>query len=157
MPRSTFSGVIGSKSTRTPTASKMALAIAGIGELAVISPTPLAPNGPSSRRALEDDILEVRQVARARHQIFVEVDRPMRAVGIIGLGRLVERMAHAHPGAADDLLLDHPRIERAADLVGALQRQHRDLAGLGVDLDLGDRAGMGIAGGGRILPVSGSG
>ena len=43
MPRRTFSGVMGSESTRTPTASKIALAMAGIGELAVISPTPLAP------------------------------------------------------------------------------------------------------------------
>src|SRR5262249_59867160 len=46
-PLSTFSGVIGRESTLTPTASKIALAIAGIGELAVISPTPLAPKGPS--------------------------------------------------------------------------------------------------------------
>src|SRR5215211_280886 len=44
--RSTFSGVIGRSVICTPMASVTAFAIAGIGELAVISPTPLAPNGP---------------------------------------------------------------------------------------------------------------
>src|SRR5690606_7757399 len=42
-PRRIFSGVIGMVVTRTPQASKMAFAMAGIGELAVISPMPLAP------------------------------------------------------------------------------------------------------------------
>ena len=36
----------GIDSSRTPTASKIALEIAGIGAFAVISPMPLAPNGP---------------------------------------------------------------------------------------------------------------
>src|SRR4029077_17235278 len=48
MARSTFSGVIGNSSTRTPTALKIALATAGITGLAHISPGPLAPNGPSA-------------------------------------------------------------------------------------------------------------
>ncbi|GCC47867.1 hypothetical protein chiPu_0031898, partial [Chiloscyllium punctatum] len=45
--RSTFSGVIGRSSIRTPTALKIALATAGSTGLAHISPGPLAPNGPS--------------------------------------------------------------------------------------------------------------
>ena len=101
--------------------------------------------------ALQDRALEDRQVAGAGHQIFVEVDRAVRAVGVVRLGRLVERVAHAHPGAADDLLLDHFRVQRAADLIGALQREHRHLAGLGVDLDLRHRAGMRVAGRGAHL------
>ena len=80
------------------------------------------------------------------HQILVEVGAAMVAVGIIGLGRLVERVADAHPRAADELLLDHFRVQRAADLEHVLDRQHGDLAGLVVDLDLGHRAGMGVAG-----------
>src|SRR5260221_162542 len=46
--RSTFSGVIGRSSMRTPTALKIALATAGKIGLAHISPGPLAPNGPSA-------------------------------------------------------------------------------------------------------------
>jgi hypothetical protein len=41
--RSTFSGVIGRSQICTPIASVTALAIAGIGGLAVISPTPFMP------------------------------------------------------------------------------------------------------------------
>src|ERR1044071_1246455 len=44
--RSTRSGVNGICVSRAPHASKIALAIAGIGALAVISPIPLAPYGP---------------------------------------------------------------------------------------------------------------
>jgi hypothetical protein len=47
MARSTFSGVMGNSSMRTPTALKMALATAGSTGLAHISPGPLPPNGPS--------------------------------------------------------------------------------------------------------------
>ena len=43
------------------------------------------------------------------------------------------------------------RVERAAELVGRVHLDHRDLAGLVVDLDLGDEAGMGVAGRGRHL------
>ena len=76
----------------------------------------------------------------------------MRAVGIIGLGRLIECMRHAHPCAADDLLLDHARIEGAANLIGALERQHLDIARFGIDFDFSHRAGVRITGGRRHLP-----
>ena len=75
----------------------------------------------------------------------------MAGIGIIGLRRLVERVADPHPGAADELLLDQPRIERAAEFVGAVHPDHRHFAGLVVDLDLGDQAGMGVAGRRRHL------
>ena len=68
----------------------------------------------------------------------------MGAVRVIGFGRLIERMAHAHPGAADDLLMRHGGIHRPADLVGVGELQDRDLAGFVIDLDLCDGAGMGL-------------
>src|SRR5258707_15802099 len=46
--RKTFSGVIGKSRMRTPTASSIALAIAGATVNAPVSPTPFAPKGPSS-------------------------------------------------------------------------------------------------------------
>src|SRR5260221_1819029 len=46
IPRRTRSGVIGKRYIRTPVALKIALAMAPMGGLAVISPNPLAPNGP---------------------------------------------------------------------------------------------------------------
>src|SRR5512146_1817577 len=46
--RSTFSGVTGKSIIHRPVALWIALTIAGMGELAVISPTPLTPNGPST-------------------------------------------------------------------------------------------------------------
>jgi hypothetical protein len=57
-------------------------------------------------------------------------------------------MAHPHPGTADQLLLDQARVERAAQLVGAVHAHHGHLAGFVVDLHLGDQAGVGVAGGG---------
>ena len=85
-------------------------------------------------------------VARTRHQVFDEIARPMAGIGVIGLGRLVERVADAHPGAADELLLDEARIERPAELIGAVHSDHRHFAGLVVDFDFGDQAGVGVAG-----------
>src|SRR3954468_14088947 len=90
-------------------------------------------------------------VARTRHDIFDEVARAVDRVGIIGFGRLVERVTDAHPGAANELLLDQARVERAAELVGRVHADHRDLAGLVVDLNLGDKTGMGVAGRRRHL------
>ena len=95
------SGVIGSVSTRTPTASKIALAIAGIGELA---------------RHLADALGAIGTVGGGRSSTTISISASRRGpgirywlksagrasrFGIIGLGRLVERVAHAHPGAAD--------------------------------------------------------
>ena len=90
-------------------------------------------------------------VAGPRHHIFDEVARPVVRIGIVRLRRLEQRVADAHPGAADELLLDQARIERAAELVGAVHADHRHFAGFVVDLDLGDQAGVGVAGGRRHL------
>ena len=55
-------------------------------------------------------------------------------------------MANCHPRAAHELLFDYLGIKRPADLVDAFEGQNVDFTGLGVYLDLGDRARMGVAG-----------
>ena len=55
-------------------------------------------------------------------------------------------MAHAHPCAADELLLDELRIDGAPDFIGAGHFQHGDVPGLVVDFDLGDQTSVRIAG-----------
>ena len=90
-------------------------------------------------------------VAWSWHQILDEIARAMARIGIVRLRRLVEGVAHAHPGAADELLFDETRIERPTKLVGAVHPHHRDFAGLVVDLDFGDEAGVGVAGRRRHL------
>ena len=136
---------------RTPTALKIALATAGSTGLAHISPGPLAPNGPSAA-GRSSTAMSCGQMSPGPGIRYSTKSRgPWLGIGIIGLGRLVERVADAHPGAADELLLDQPRIERAAELIGAVHPHHRDFAGLVVDLDLGDQAGMGVAGRRRHL------
>src|SRR6202012_4606978 len=54
--RSTASAVIGNSMMRTPTASWMALAIAGDTPKVPDSPTPLAPNGPVCCSALTNSL-----------------------------------------------------------------------------------------------------
>src|ERR1700760_1963620 len=85
-------------------------------------------------------------VAGTRHQILDKVAWAMTRVGIIGLGSFVQRVADTHPGAANKLLFDQSWIQRATELIGAVHAHHGDLAGLLVDLDLDDHAGMGVAG-----------
>ena len=48
-------------------------------------------------------------------------------------------MAHPHPGAADELLLDQFGVQRPANLVGRLHAEHRDLTRFVIDLDLDDQ------------------
>jgi hypothetical protein len=61
-------------------------------------------------------------------------------------------MADAHPGAADELLLDHLGVDDPAELVGARQPQHLDLAGLVIHGDVRDEAGVGEGRVGVHLP-----
>ena len=49
------------------------------------------------------------------------------------------------------MLFDQLRVDRAPDLIGARHFQNGDFAGLVVDLDFGDEAGMRIASRGRHL------
>src|SRR5579871_840482 len=68
------------------------------------------------RGTLQDCDVVRADVAGTGHQIFDKVARAVRRIGIIRLRRFVERMADAHPRAADELLLDQLWIERAAEL-----------------------------------------
>ena len=80
------------------------------------------------------------------HQIFVEVHRPVRPVRIIGFRGFPQGVAHAHPGAADQLLLDQLGVEGAAELIGAVHLRDRDIARLVVHLDIDDQRRMREAG-----------
>ena len=74
-------------------------------------------------------------VAWTGHHILEEVTRPVAGIGVIGLRRLVKRVADPHPGPADQLLLDQAGIERPAQFVSAVHFDpHRHFAhGLVVD------------------------
>jgi hypothetical protein len=47
-----------------------------------------------------------RQIAGARHKVSVEINGSMIARRVIGLGRFPSSVAHAHPGATAQLLLN---------------------------------------------------
>src|SRR5690625_6970943 len=49
---------------------------------------PLAAIGPVGRRALEDRDVVGRDISRARHEVAVEVDRPVVAIRAVGCGGL---------------------------------------------------------------------
>ncbi len=125
-PRSTFSGVNGMVSIRTPTASKIAFAMRGDVRVGAHFARSLALHRghPAAGRS-RTTIFGLGEVARAGHQIFVEVACPACSrLRVIGLCGLVDGVADAHPGAADELLLDHLRVQRPADLEDTLHR-HR--------------------------------
>ncbi len=62
--RNTASAVSGSSVRRTPTASSMALAIAGDTPKVAVSPTPLAPNGPFALIGVDRLVLHHRAARR---------------------------------------------------------------------------------------------
>ena len=90
-------------------------------------------------------------VARPWHQVLDEIARPVAWIRIVRLRGLVEGVADAHPGAADELLLDQARIESPTEFVGAVHPHHRDFAGFVVNLDFGDETSVGVAGRWRHL------
>ena len=75
------SGVIGSVSMRTPTASKMALATRRDLRIGAHLARPLGAVGSIGGGALQHDDLGLGEVAGTRHQIFVEVGAAMVALG----------------------------------------------------------------------------
>jgi hypothetical protein len=60
-------------------------------------------------RALEDRAVLLRDVRRPGHEVAAEVARPVVTSRVVRLGRLEQRVRHAHPGAALDLLRHHRR------------------------------------------------
>ena len=55
---------------------------------------------------------------------------------------LPHRLAHALRDAAMGLAMDDQRVDAAADVVDRGVAGDRDMAGLGIDLDLADRAAV---------------
>ncbi len=108
----------------------MALKIAGAVGISACSPMPLAPNGPTEERVLDQDALDRRHVANRRDQIVVQV------LALAGEELLHQREAEALRRAALDLAFDQRRIDRPADVVRADETQHFDAPELHVDLDL---------------------
>src|SRR6202167_3222040 len=72
----------------------------------------------------------------------MKIDASKVSAGIIRFGALVEGVADPHPRSAYELLLYHLRIEGAADFEYVLDGKYGHFAGLIVDFDIGDRAGV---------------
>ena len=108
------------------------------------------------RRFVVED-LDARHARRRHQQIFGE-RRGDRLAVVVEAHPFEERVADAVHDAADDLALDHHRIDRAAAIMREDEALDRDPAGLDIDLDLGDRGAVGIGHGvdddmlGRLEP-----
>ena len=98
---------------------------------------------PVCRRALDDHVVEVRQILRRRGQVGAELAAAMIRSGIVRVRLLEQPEAEAHHRAALDLPLDERRVDRATDVVDLDEPLDVDLPGLVVDLDLGDAGGVG--------------
>ena len=107
------------------------------------SPTPLTPSGLSG---VGDLLMQTRCAAVS---VAVTSRYSPRVVGH-RLGSLVEahpfekRIADAVRHAAEDLPVDDLRIDHAAAIMRDDEVAQRDLAGLGIDLDLGHGRAVGI-------------
>ena len=130
----TASGVIGSSVMRTPTASSIALAIAGDTAKVPVSPTPLAPKGPLCWVASTTSRLDpIRHVPDARDLVFGEGWITQLPLGEIHA--FEQREAELHDGCAGQLRLDDAWVDRCASIGDIDQAQDADPSGLGIDLD----------------------
>ena len=91
---------------------------------------PLAPNGPTEERVLDQDAFDRRHVADGRDEIVVQV------LALAGKELLHQRESEALRRAALDLAFDQRRIDRPADVVRADEAEHFHAPELNVDLDL---------------------
>ena len=91
-------------------------------------------------RHLDDHRVDHRQVGGHRHAVVEEARVLQLAVVAVDV-LLVERPADALRHAALVLALDVARVDGAAGILDRRVAQDRDLAGLGVDLDVGDVGG----------------
>ena len=114
-------------------ASSMALAMTAPTALMPASPPPLRPSGLRGLGA--SSVMSVsmaRDVRQRRHQVIGEGDG--ERIAVLAIGELLEeRAAEALDGAADELALEHHRIDGAADIVGDHQALDSDAAGAGID------------------------
>ena len=114
-PNHTFNpcGTIGSDRSRTPTASKIALPIAGA--IATIGVSPAPAEGRSLRSSRTTSILGM---SRNRGTRYFENSR-VHDLAILELDRLEERTAQAHHHRPFDLVLEMVRVDDRAALEGA--------------------------------------
>ena len=87
----------------------------------------------------------VGHVGRHRHQVFGERGRDGRGVGVVDEA-FEQRVAEAVRDTADDLAVHDQRIDDASAVVADDEAGDLDMAGLDVDLDLGDVAARGVGG-----------
>ena len=127
----TRSGVAGSSKTIAPQASRIAFTIAGAVDTIAISPMPTEPSVPSSR-GVSTTIVSMSMAWRMFGNLKVTI--VLRLAGDVLLAQR-EPGAHVHPALELALHVqgvdDPPRVGRGR------QADDLDLAGGGVDLDLG--------------------
>ena len=137
MARHTRSDVQGMSTWVTPrwlSASTTALWIAGVDPIVPDSPMPLAPSGLRGLSVWVFDTSKLQQLGRRRDGV-VDQRRGERVAVVVVLHPLVQRLRGALRDAAVLLAGDEQRVQDATAVVDGDVAQHRDLAGLGVDLD----------------------
>ena len=119
---------------RWDTASTTAFWMAGVEPMVPDSPMPLAPSGLRGLSVCGVRRLEAAQLGRRRDRVVGQVRRDGVAVLVVQ-HLLVQRLRRALGDAAVLLAANEQRVEDAAAVVDGDVAQHRDAAGLGVDLD----------------------
>ena len=119
-------------------ASLTAFITAQIAPSVPASPTPLTPNGLRSVNEWLLPSVEVAEIVGPRHAVILERARQqLAAVGVVG-DVFHQHLADALDDAAMDLPLAQQRVQHRADIVDRDIAGELHLAGLGVDLDLGE-------------------
>jgi hypothetical protein len=107
------------------------------------SPHPLTPSGLCRQRVLCVATAIGGQVIRAGHAIIHERAGEELAAHRVIDTVLAERLADALHDAAMDLALDDHRVQHYADIVDRGVSNEIQLAGIRIDLDLGDMTAAG--------------
>ena len=119
---------------RTPTASKIALAIAGATGISALSPMPLAPNGPfRCGISMAIGSMTSGHVAQRRQDVIDQIGIDQLAVIVSDLFK--HRLADAGDRRAGELLATAERVEGLADVHGGSILDQLELAGVDVDFD----------------------
>ena len=140
-------GVKGSSRTSTlseRSALETAFAIAPPTGMMPPSPAPLAPSGLFGEGCcFERDRADHGIIGRDRDQVIRERGRQQLPVRIVG-DLLAEHAAQALHRGADHLAVQCHRVDDAADIVDHDIVDDLDMAGLGIDRDMGDRGAVGV-------------
>jgi len=109
---------------------------------------------------VDQDDLQVRHVGEDRHEVLCRVLVDDAAVAVVQQRPLHQRHPQAHDGASQDLAAGHPRIDDPARRLRAHEPLQPHLAGVRIDVDLGEPGPEGVRGEARHLvagPVLGDG